>query len=208
MVPISNSHLKNTAGGTYTAQRQGGTIIGLSTATTLITKAIQVKDVNTNDTSINTGPKELSGARTYNTQKILSAGTFAYNSNVRGANTYLISRVATTLAGVSKTFLLFMANTTSGPKFPYYIKDNYDNSTTLVRKSQFSRTGYDSNGDKIKKRTTWITNPTGTAGTDFGTSGQVPTRAVPGELFILTNFVDYNTATSSNYYNYSPITGK
>lgn len=208
MVPISNSHLKNTAGGTYTAQRQGGTIIGLSTATTLITKAIQVKDVNTNDTSITTGPKELSGARTYNTQKILSAGTFAYNSNVRGANTYLISRVATTLAGVSKTFLLFMANTTSGPKFPYYIKDNYDNSTTLVRKSQFSRTGYDSNGDKIKKRTTWITNPTGTAGTDFGTSGQVPTRAVPGELFILTNFVDYNTATSSNYYNYSPITGK
>lgn len=208
MVPISNSHLKNTAGGTYTAQRQGGTIIGLSTATTLITKAIQVKDVNTNNTSITTGPKELSGARTYNTQKILSAGTFAYNSNVRGANTYLISRVATTLAGVSKTFLLFMANTTSGPKFPYYIKDNYDNSTTLVRKSQFSRTGYDSNGDKIKKRTTWITNPTGTAGTDFGTSGQVPTRAVPGELFILTNFVDYNTATSSNYYNYSPITGK
>jgi hypothetical protein len=208
MVPISNSHLKNTAGGTYTTQRQGGTIIGLSTATTLITKAIQVKDVNTNNTSITTGPKELSGARTYNTQKILSAGTFAYNSNVRGANTYLISRVATTLAGVSKTFLLFMANTTSGPKFPYYIKDNYDNSTTLVRKSQFSRTGYDSNGDKIKKRTTWITNPTGTAGTDFGTSGQVPTRAVPGELFILTNFVDYNTATSSNYYNYSPITGK
>lgn len=208
MVPISNSHLKNTAGGTYTAQRQGGTIIGLSTATTLITKAIQVKDVNTNDTSITTGPKELSGARTYNTQKILSAGTFAYNSNVRGANTYLISRVATTLAGVSKTFLLFMANTTSGPKFPYYIKDNYDNSTTLVRKNQFSRTGYDSDGNKIKKRTTWITNPTGTAGTDFGTSGQVPTRAVPGELFILTNFVDYNTATSSNYYNYSPITGK
>lgn len=210
MVPnqSSNPYLKNTAGGTYTTQRQGGTIIGLSTATTLITKAIQVKDVNTNNTSITTGPKELSGAKTYNTAKILSGGTFAYNSNSRSGNTWLISRVATTLAGVSKTFLLFMANTVSGPKYPYYIKDNYDNSTTLVRKSQFSRTGYDSNGDKIKKRTTWITNPTGTAGADFGTSGSIPSRAVPGELYILTNFVDYNPATSSNKYNYSPITGK
>ena len=38
MVPSSNSHLKNTAGGSYTAQRQGGTIIGLATATSIITK--------------------------------------------------------------------------------------------------------------------------------------------------------------------------
>lgn len=208
MVPISNSHLKNTAGGSYTAQRQGGTIIGLSTSTTTITKAIQVKDVNTNNTSITTGPKELSGARTYNTQKILSAGTFAYNSNIRGANTWIMTRVTTTLAGVAKTFLQFIANTTSGPKFPYFIKDNYDNSTTLVRKNQFSRTGWNTDGTKIKKRTTWITDPTGTAGTDFGTSTSIPTRALPGELYILTNFVNYNPATSSNKYYYSPITGK
>jgi len=208
MVPISNSHLKNTSGGSYTKQTQGGTIIGLSSATSIITKAIEVKDVNAGDTSITTGPKELSGAKTYNTQKILSAGTFAYNSNLRSGRTWILTRVTTTLAGVSKTFLQFIANTTSGPKFPYYIKDNYDNSTSLIRKSQFSKTGYDSNGDKIKKRTTWITDPTGTAGADFGTSGQVPTRAIPGELFILTNFVDYNVSTSSNYYNYSAITGK
>jgi hypothetical protein len=208
MVPISNSHLKNTAGGSYTTQRQGGTIVGLSTATTAITKAIQVKDVNTNNTSITTGPKELSGARTYNAQKILSAGTFAYNSNIRGANTWIMTRVTTTLAGVAKTFLQFIANTTSGPKFPYFAKDNYDNSTTLMRKNQFSRTGWNTDGTKIKKRTTWITDPTGTAGTDFGTSTSIPTRALPGELYILTNFVNYNPATSSNKYNYSPITGK
>jgi hypothetical protein len=208
MVPISNSHLKNTAGGSYTTQRQGGTIIGLSTATTTITKAISIKDVNTSNTSITTGPKELSGARTYNTQKILSAGTFAYNSNIRGANTWIITRVTTTLAGVAKTFLQFIANTTSGPKFPYFAKDNYDNSTTLMRKNQFSRTGWNTDGTKIKKRTTWITDPTGTAGTDFGTSTSIPTRALPGELYILTNFVNYNPATSSNKYNYSPITGK
>ena len=208
MVPSSNSHLKNTTGGSFTRQTQGGTIIGLSTATTIITKAIQVKDVNQVDQTIYPGPKELSGAKLYNTQKILSGGTFAYNSNLRTGRTFIMSRVATTLAGVSKTFLLFMANTVSGPKFPYFIKDNYDNSTTLMRKMQFSFTGWNTNGTKILKRKTWITDPTGTAGTDFGTSTSLPSRAIPGELYILTNFVDYNPATSSNKYNYSPITGK
>lgn len=206
MVPSSNSHLKNTAGGSFTKQTQGGTIIGLSTATTIITKAIQVKDVNSIDNTIYTYPKELSGARTYNTQKILSGGTFAYNAAKNA--TWVISRVTTTLAGVSKTFLQFMGGTPSGPKFPYYIKDNYDNTTTLMRKMQFSFTGWNTDGTKIKKRTTWITNPTGTAGTDFGTSGSIPSRAIPGELYILSNFVTYNPATSSNKYNYPAITGK
>jgi hypothetical protein len=208
MVPSSNSHLKNTTGGSFTRQTQGGTIIGLSTATATITKAIQVKDVNQVDQTIYPGPKELSGAKLYNTQKILSGGTFAYNSNSRSGRTFIMSRVATTLAGVSKTFLLFMANTVSGPKYPYFIKDNYDNSTTLMRKMQFSFTGWNTNGTKILKRKTWITDPTGTAGTDFGTSGSIPSRAIPGELYILSNFVTYNPATSSNKYNYSPITGK
>lgn len=206
MVPSSNSHLKNTAGGSFTKQTQGGTIIGLSTATTIITKAIQVKDVNAIDNTIYTYPKELSGARTYNTQKILSGGTFAYNAAKNA--TWIISRVTTTLAGVSKTFLQFMGGTPTGPKYPYYIKDNYDNTTTLMRKMQFSFTGWNTDGTKIKKRTTWITNPTGTAGTDFGTSGSIPSRAIPGELYILSNFVTYNPATSSNKYNYPAITGK
>jgi hypothetical protein len=210
MVPSSNSHLKNTAGGSYTAQRQGGTIVGLSTATPTITKAIQVKDINSSDQTIYPGPKELSGARTYNAAKILSSGTFAYNSNLRSGKTWLISRVTTTLAGVSKTFLLFMANTTSGPKFPYFVSDHYTNNATLIRKNQFSRTGWNTDGTKIKKRTSWITDPTGTtpATADFGTSGSIPTRAIPGELYILNNFVTYNPATSSNKYNYSAITGK
>jgi hypothetical protein len=210
MVPSSNNHLKNTAGGSYTAQRQGGTMVGLSSTTSVITKAIQVKDINQADQTIYPGPKELSGARTYNAAKILSDGTFAYNSNSRSGNTWLISRVATTLAGVSKTFLLFMGNSISGPKFPYFISDHYENTATLIRKNQFSRTGWNTDGTKIKKRTTWITDPTGAvpATADFGTSTSIPTRAIPGELYILNNFVVYDPATSSNKYNYSAITGK
>jgi hypothetical protein len=205
-VPSSNSHLKNTAGGSYTSQTYGGTIVGLTSATTIITKAISVKDINADDQTIYPGPKELSGARTYNTAKILSGGTFAYNAAKNG--TWVLSRVSTTLAGVSKTFLQFMGAVVPDTSFPYYLARNYINNTSLVRKNLFSKTGYDTSGNKIKKRTTWVTNPTGASGADFGTSGQVPTRAVPGELFILTNFVDYSVSTSSNYYNYPAITGK
>lgn len=206
MTPSSNSHLKNTAGGSFTKQTYGGTLIGLSTATTIITKAIQVKDVNAADVTIYTYPKELSGAKVYNTQKILSGGTFAYNAAKNG--TWILPKVAATLAGVSKTFLLFMGNVNGGPKFPYYYKDNYDNTATLIRKMQLSLTGWNTDGTKIKKRTTWITNPTGTAGADFGTSGSIPSRAYPGELYILNNFVTYDPATSSNKYYYPAITGK
>lgn len=206
MVPNNNSHLKNTTGGSFTAQRQGGTLIGLSAATSIITKAILVKDVNSLDTSIYPGPKEITGTSVYNTQKILSGGAFAYNAAKN--KTWVLSRISTTLAGVAQTFLQSMGNVIPSNSFPYYVARNWINNTTLVRKGQFSFTGWDSNGDKIKKRTTWITNPTGTSGADFGTSTQLPTRAVPGELFILTNFVDYNPSTSSNYYNYPVITGK
>jgi hypothetical protein len=212
MVPNQsvNPYLKNTAGGSYTKQTYGGTIVGLSAATTTITKAIEVKDINTNDIYNNTLPKLLSGARTYDTAKILSAGTFAYNAAKNG--TWVLTRVTTTLAGVTKTFLQSIGNVGYAPSIAYYVRDNWVNTTSLIRTAQFSLTGYSSTGGgfngKIKARTPWITSPTGTAGTDFGTSTSLPTRAYPGELYILQNFVNYNPATSSNKYYYSPITGK
>ena len=212
MVPNQsvNPYLNNTAGSAFTAQTYGGTIVGLSSATTKITKAILVKDINTNDIYNNTLPKALSGARTYNTAKILSAGTFAYNAAKNG--TWVLTRVTTTLAGVSKTFLQSMGNVGYAPSIMYYVRDNWVNTTSLIRKMQLSFTGYDSSGggyaNKIQARTPWITSPTGTAGTDFGTSTSLPTRAYPGELYILTNFIDYKPSTSSNKYYYKPITGK
>lgn len=216
MVPIQtggvNPYLLNTAGGSFTKQRQGGTIIGLSAATTKITKAILLKDINAGDMTIYPLPKLLSGARTYNTAKILSAGTFAYNSNSIRLRTYIMSRLTTSLAGVANTFLQFMGNTLIAPSIAYYVKDHYDNTTSLIRTTQFSRTGYSTTGTgyagKIKTRTPWITVPTGTAGTDFGTFASLPTRAIPGRLVFLTNFVNYLPATSSNFYSYKPITGK
>jgi hypothetical protein len=214
MVPIQtsgiNPYLANTVGGSYTKQTYGGTIVGLSAATTVITKAIEYKDINAGDNTIYTFPKLLAGSRTYNTAKILSAGTFAYNAAKN--NTWVLTRVTTSLAGVSKTFLQFMGNVGAAPSIAYFVRDNWVNTTSLIRRMQLSFTGYSATGGgfngKIKARTSWITSPTGTAGTDFGTSASLPSRAYPGELYILTNFVNYNPATSSNKYYYSPITGK
>ena len=217
MVPIQtggvNPYLLNTAGGSFTAQRQGGTIIGLSAATTKITKAILVKDVNAGDMTIYPLPKLLSGARTYNTAKILSAGTFAYNSNSGRIRTYIMSRLTTSLAGgVANTFLQFMGNVGIAPSIAYYVQDNFNNVTSAIRTNLFSRTGYGSTGTgyvgKIKARTTWNTTITATAGSDFGSVASQPTRAIPGRLIFLTNFVNYLPATSSNFYSYKPITGR
>lgn len=211
MVPNQsvNPYLKNTSNGAFTKQTYGGTIVGLSAATSTITKAISLKDINSSDITIYPLPKLLSGARTYNTAKILSAGTFAYNAAIN--KTWVLTRVTTSLAGVSKTFLQFMANVGSAPSLAYFVRDNWVNTTSLIRTTQFSRTGYSTTGagyvGKIKARTPWITSPTGTAGTDFGTSTSLPTRAYPGELYILSNFIDYKPATSSNKYYYRPITG-
>ena len=177
----------------------------MSAPTAIITKAISVKDVNAVDNTITTGPKELTGS-TYSTAKVLSSGAFAYNAAKN--KTWVISRVTTTLAGVSETFLQFMAAVVPDTTFPYYLARKYIDNTSKVRKNLFSKTGDDTSGNKIKKRTTWVTDPVSTNGSDFGTSGQVPTRAVPGELFVLTNFVDYSVSTSSNYYDYPAITGK
>ena len=206
MVPGKTGHVRNTTGGSFTSQKQGGTIIGITTATSIITKAISVKDVNAADLTLTTLPKELSGARTYNTAKVLSGGTFAYNAAKN--KTWVITRITTTLAGVSKTFLQFMGAALPGKIFPYYNARQWVNTISLVRKGQFSRTGYDASGSKLTKRTTWITDPTSTSGADFGTSGSLPSRAFPGEGYILTNFVGYNPATSSNKFYYKPITGK
>ena len=212
MVPNQsvNPYLKNTSNGAFTKQTYGGTIVGLSSATSIITKAIGYKDINASDMTIYPLPKLLAGARTYNTAKILSSGTFAYNAAKN--NTWVLTRVTTSLAGVSKTFLQFIANVASAPSIAYYVRNNWVNTTSLIRTTQFSRTGYSTSGSgyvgKIKARTPWITSPTGTAGADFGSASSQPSRTYPGEMYILTNFVDYKPSTSSNKYYYKPITGK
>ena len=94
-VPSSNSHLVNTSGGTFISTTEGGTILGNTTTNTdQITKALALKD---NATIFNDGtkPKVLANGLSTN-QKVLSAGTFAYEE----AGKYVIASSTDTLSGV------------------------------------------------------------------------------------------------------------
>jgi len=205
MTPVGNNHLKNTTGGAFTSQTYGGVIAGVSTATDVITRAFALKDMNYHTDTLTT-PKELSGNKTYNTQKTISSGTFGYNAAKNG--TWVMSRVQSYLAGVANDFLVSMGDAYASKSFPYYNARDYVNTTSNIRKGLYSYTGYDSSGNKIKKRITWATDPSTTSGTDFGASSDVPTRLAPGTLYILQSFIDYDPSTSPNYYSYKPITGK
>ena len=94
-VPVSNNHLKNTSGGAFTVQTQGGTVVGAGNISSgdPITKNLNVADVG-NGISMPTSPKNITGDGVSKQTKVVSGGTFAYD-NARG----VIRRATTTLAG-------------------------------------------------------------------------------------------------------------
>jgi hypothetical protein len=104
-VPSNNSHLKNTTGGTFVSQTQGGTILGNDTTGDVITKSLTLLDGVAVAPDSNMLPS-VTASGIYNVQKALSAGTFGYSEEGK----YVIARSSSTLSGVSKTQLLTMGS--------------------------------------------------------------------------------------------------
>ena len=99
-VPSGNNHLKNTANGAFSAQTQGGTILGNTTTGDVITRASALKD-NATAPQDGPGPKVKANGLVSN-QKAQSGGTFAYSA----AGNYVIRTISTTLSGVASTKVL------------------------------------------------------------------------------------------------------
>lgn len=226
-VPSSNSHLKNTVGGTFTEQTYGGTVMGATADPNGLTKSFLVIDAIAQDQDQSTLPQEFSsGTHIYMTQKILSGGTFAYNAATVGSETYVFSRGTSSLAGVSKTNLLFMAADNHVRAVHQFQHDFGAKLLTAWRAHRFSYIGRDKNGAIIASRSNWLDAALTAAGTpatlsttnmydisdgnatDQAADGAIATRSVPGELVFLVDFVDYDVATSGNNYDYSAITGR
>jgi hypothetical protein len=224
--PSSNSHLKNTAGGAFTEQTYGGTIMGAPAGAGSLTKSFLLIDAIAADKDIKTLPQEFdSGTHIYKTHKPLSAGTFAYNAATRDSETYLFSRGTTSLSGVSDDTLLFMGADNHVRSTHEFQGDFGAKLLTAWRAHRFSFTGLDKNGAVIASRSNWMNVALTAAGTPATLSGvfmwdiadgdatdkpadsAIPTRAIPGELVFLVDFVDYAVATSGNNYNYPAITG-
>lgn len=164
-----------------------------------------------------------SGSYLVRARKILSSGVFAYNAAKAG--TYVISRITTSLAGVSTNVMLFMAQ---ARKIKTIHEFNHDFGVRMLQawvNGRFSWTGKLANGNSKASRTMWlnaagtaVANPTtlttffmrdlrdGNATDKAVDDAANPTRAIPGELFFQVDFVN-KTLSGGSFFDYKPITG-
>ena len=222
-VPSSNSHLVNTAGGAFTAQTEGGTILGnTTTSTERVTKALALKD---NATVFNDGtkPKVLANGLSAN-QKALSAGTFAYEE----AGKYVIAASSDTLSGVSKTNILITGRGNDNNSIHKFRHSFGAKTVTAFRAGRFSWTSTKRTGAAIGARINWLTIASGGMDTasapaalnenmfdiSDGNASDVaadsaaePTRAVPGELVMKVDFVTLGVSSGGDFFDYKAITG-
>ena len=221
-VPSSNSHLKNTTGGAFVTQTQGGTILNNGTTSTdRITKALTLVDGVAISPDTNMLPSTTASG-IYNVQKALSAGTFAYSAEGK----YVIARSSDTLSGVSKTNLLFMGQANQQRSIAQFKGDVGAKLLTGWRQNQFSWTGTLDSGAKITNmRINWL-NSSGNAAASpaslngtypwdpvndsagaYSDSAANPTRAIPGELVMKVDFVTLSVASGGDFFDYKAITG-
>lgn len=230
-VPGKRGHLKTTANTTFVKQTIGGVILGNATTNSVITRSFSLIDSleDNNLFGYNTEPKEFSsGVRLYNTRKILSGGAFAYNAAKN--RTWVVSRIATTLAGVSKTNLLFMGRGSRSKAILDFAHDFGARLLTAWRANLFTWTGNLDNGNKIKSRRLWLNSSNrntsggaalstlstvnmfdivdGNASNKAVDSASTPTRAVPGEFVMKVDFVTLKPSLNGgDFFDYKPITG-
>ena len=220
-VPSSNSHVRNTTGGAFSSQTQGGTIINNDNTGDVITKAFQLNDAVAATTDSSVLPS-LTASGVYNVAKALSGGTFGYSAEGK----YVIARSSDTLSGVSNTKLLFMG---AGDRLPIarFRGDFGAKLLTAFRNNQFSWNHTLDSGAKITNmRINWL-NASGTAAASPSTlngtymwdvadgnatnraadSAANPTRAIPGELVMKVDFVTLTVSSGGDFFDYAPITG-
>ena len=202
-VPTQSQYLRNTTGGAYTVQTQGGTVLGnTTTSTDRITKALALKD-NAVD-FINSLPKEKANGLVAN-QKALSGGTFAYEV----AGQYVIASVSATLSGVSKTNILITSHATKSTRpIAKFMHDFGAGVASLIRANRFARAGFFNNAKPSTLTTTNMWDlADGNATNIAADSAAEPTRAVPGELVMKVDFVTLTVASGGDFFDYKAITG-
>lgn len=220
-VPSSNSHLRNTAGGAFTAQTQGGTLLGNGTTGDVITNALRLQDATDADIRV-PYPVALSNGL-YGIEAPYSAGTFAYYADGQ----YVIRGSSTTLSGVASTEVKIPGSENVNRRSIHDFQHDFGVGLLAKwRANEFSWLGRLDNGNVIPSRTNWL-NAAGTAlglpttltgvfmydladsdATDKAVdSASTPSRAVPGELVMKVDFVDLSVATGGDFYDYAAITG-
>lgn len=221
----SSNYLKNTTGGAYTAQTQGGSILGNTTTGDVVTKSLPLKD-NSSPFAKGTLPVAASNGIVSN-QKALSGGTFAYSA----AGKYVIATISNTISGVSKDNILITGKGEDRNAIHRFQHSFGSKIVTAMRSNRFSWTGtksYDTAGASLGSRLNWVAATTGggnsasapsalnenmfdisdgnATNVAFDSAAQ-PTRAIPGELVLKVDFVTLSVSSGGDFFDYKPITG-
>ena len=229
-VPSNNNHLKNTTGGAFTEQTEGGTLLGNDTTGSVITKSFPlltaVDDVSkvygVVETAYPAGAYPANSGM-YGTQKCLAGGTFAFQE----AGKYVIRTISTELSGVASNAVLIPGSNSSnaGNSIHQFIHDFGVRLLAKWRANEFSWTGNLDDGTPIKSRLNWLNaagdeseapatatnldpwNPEAGATGQKTDSAANPTRAIPGKLVMKVDFVTTDVSTGGDFFDYKPITG-
>ena len=169
-VPSNNSHLKNTTGGAFAAQAQGGTLLGNSTAGSVITNALPLKDaVDVDNRRVPTATEQTNfGARAINSGVAIVPGLGGRTAvfNQMGEGFYTMMFTADRRSGMiqnenEKAFAVNLLPTEQ--LFPgerqsiYEFKHDFGAKLlTKWRASEFSWTGRLADGTAIPSRQNWI----------------------------------------------------
>lgn len=223
-VPGRSGALRGTKNTAFTQQTVSGVVMGIENAQSpVITENFSIIEGLALKDPFDNGIKERdSGSSIVRARKILSSGAFAYNA--ARFNTWVISRMTTSLAGVANTLLLFMG---AGNKIATTHEFKHDFGVRMLTafRTGFAWTGRLRNGNSVASRRLWL-NADGTAVAtptslttinmwdlrDGNASDQAvddaarPTRAVPGELIMKIDFVNEGV-NGGNFFDYKPITG-
>ena len=196
---VPTAFLRNTTGGAFTAQKQGGAMVGITSATTTtegnpITKALAVMDV-TDPVVANRGMNLPRLRSSLHLQKAVSGGTFAFTpapaSRTASDPQFVMMRVAVTLSGASNTVLQSGAGDFSRKSIHSVHHLNGAKTLTKWAANQFSWVGV------AGQRHNWISGVPATLATSLfwdisdtgftstGATASLPTLAVPGELVYL-----------------------
>lgn len=220
-VPSSNNHLRNTSGGAFSAQTQGGTVLGNTTAGDVVTKVLALKD-NAADFGRAPIPVQAANGLIAN-QKVLSGGTFAYQAE----GNYVIRTISGTISGVSSTNVLIPGSDSNTRRSIHQFEHAYGAKTvTKYRANQYTLTGTLNSGASNVSRLIWLNSAgnaaqapaalnenmfdiaDGNASDRAADSAANPTRDIPGELVMKVDFVTTSVTSGGDFFDYKPITGK
>ena len=198
---VPTAFIQGTSGSAFTAQKQGGAMVGITDATTTtegnpITKALAVMDV-TDPVVANRcmNLPQLLSAGAYTTQKAVSGGTYAFTPAAKDRTSsdpqFVMMRVAVTLSGASNTVLQSGAGDFN--RRSIHSSQTQFGAKTLTKwaANQFSWVGVASqrhnwiSGVPATLATTFFWDITDGNASDLADDDALPTLAVPGELVYL-----------------------